>query len=380
MFTAIIQAIRNKFCVFLGFRYQFEDSRTPKECFDMPGILLGDDGLTANLSAKCHERACRSLGLALKSATVKRGEWGVEFLSRDYSNMVWFGCPDSCSKVVRAMANFTRTRKGFTCTPEEKLYSKALSLCFTDSNTPGIGPLARKVVELAESSGFKFKVNENLMSWWAANHPVENQYPNENEGNWMDRVVDPRIDIDIIEDYVRRATTLAEILDVPYCGNLAVVAPYPTIPVSVDGELVGAGPHLPAGEVPEKILRDTRSTTKSFEFVSLSHGSEWKTVVPKVPPKPDGQGQGSAAGSGKGKEEETVLPDEAPVLSPPETGLGPVPVQPPRVQKKAQGAGHPGKGKGKKRRNRATKQKAQKAKPARAKGHKPKAKTVDAVT
>jgi hypothetical protein len=278
------------------------------------------------------------------------------------------------------MANFTRTRKGFTCTPEEKLYSKALSLCFTDSNTPGIGPLARKVIELAKSAGLEFKVNENLMSWWAANHPVENQYPNENEGNWMDRVVDPRIDIDIIEDYVRRATTLAEILDVPYCGNLAVVAPYSAIPVSVDGELVGAGPHLPAGEVPEKILHDTRSTTKSFEFVSLSHGSEWKTVVPKGSPKPDRQGQDSTAGSGKGKEEETVSEDETPVLSSPEAGLGTVPVQPPRVQKKTRRAGHPGKGKGKGRRNQGTNKKAQKAKTARAKGHKPKAKTVDAVT
>jgi hypothetical protein len=251
-FTAIIQMLRSDFNIFLASRYQ-EPEVPPSFAFTRPRLELGDDAVVSDLEPAHLERASKSLGLRVKTALVQRGEMGVNFLSRIYGPLVWFGEPSSCCDVVRAFGNFTRTTKSNLLDPVNKLVTKAFSLWLTDEHTPGVGAFVHTVLRLAATEGVQLRPDAD--HWWSA-WPKLDQYPNENYDGWMLATVPLWVNLTKMDEQCQRATCLSDMLHLEHIGEAQFVRPIETIGVVVNGEQ--HGPVHPVGDLAQQIATDAR--------------------------------------------------------------------------------------------------------------------------
>jgi hypothetical protein len=178
----------------------------------------GDDGLTGipkeesafnqildeKLDA-AWEKLSNDIGMKLVCESVKRGEIGVAFLSRLYGPAVWAGSPDSCCDIMRQASklHLTTSQIRSPAVPSGKsqlliAVEKCIGLFYSDSNTPVIGEFVRKLFEkVGKSPAEILKVALNTssgeLSWWAKqleDQPVNNSWPNTNDGSWMANVVE----------------------------------------------------------------------------------------------------------------------------------------------------------------------------------------------
>jgi len=181
LFTAGANGWRNLFAHYRAARSKKINGRylTPKEAWEyvMKFVLVGgDDGIAGMMEEKELSQACQSIGQVLEYDSVRRGELGVNFLSRYYTTQVWYGDINSCCDIKRQLIKFHLSLKlDKSVSPEQKLYEKIKSFSMTDSNTPIIGPFVKKGLEL----GKKIKstvATAQLASYLSTQGPVPNQY------------------------------------------------------------------------------------------------------------------------------------------------------------------------------------------------------------
>lgn len=179
--TAILNSIRNLFIHFLTRRRTRIGSRyyTADEAFTwlQTSVLVGgDDGIAADVNEKPFTKACQSVGQVLDYAYAKRGEFGVNFLSRYYTKDVWTGDPNNCCDIKRQLIKFHLSAPlDGSVTPIMKLVEKARSFVLTDGNTPIIGPFCKKVMSLSGNTASNVQ-SQKLQTWLSKQGPVPNDF------------------------------------------------------------------------------------------------------------------------------------------------------------------------------------------------------------
>lgn len=171
----------------------------------------GDDSVVADADELLLVRAAYNIGFILKTPTIAVGEPGVNFLARVYGPDVWNGDPTSMCDIKRQMEKFHLCARA-PISPEQKLYEKALSFSYTDSNTPLIGAFVNKILSLTRG----FETTHTLVRY-GDEWDVSVQYPND-KAQWMWEVVYnelPLVRVDELINYINAADSLKELLEVP---------------------------------------------------------------------------------------------------------------------------------------------------------------------
>jgi hypothetical protein len=242
--TSLFQTLRAAFNAYLAFRHtakQGGGTYNPDEAFAALGIHLGDDGLDGNLPVESHQWASRATGLILEAHIVRRGDRGVNFLARYYSQSVWTGLPDSMCDVKRQLSKFhTTVRLPANITPEQKFVEKATSYVATDGETPVIGTLCKKLLLLSSHSPRDIP---GIGSWWSK-FDASDQFPNRNVDGWMDvEFADqfPEFDRGQFDRWLDGSQTAQELLSAPLCAEPKAATPS-KFDVVVDETVVLARP------------------------------------------------------------------------------------------------------------------------------------------
>jgi hypothetical protein len=146
------------------------------------GLYGGDDGFSRRINSATLSETGRAFGQVIVTDTVRKGEC-IKFLARVYGPGVWWGEPDSMCDIRRQAMKFHTTkamRPGVT--PVDKLLQKALSFMATDANTPLIGPLVRRALDLRPRN--HKLVTDRAVARWGDQYSDDVQYPNA-PGDWM---------------------------------------------------------------------------------------------------------------------------------------------------------------------------------------------------
>lgn len=263
--TACFNSIDNAFVAYMTLRSEpFEGKRrTPAEAWAALGIYGGDDGLTANVSTEESTRSSDMVGLVLECDEVSRGRFGITFLSRIYGPDVWYGDANSCCDLPRQLTKYhTTVNLPGGVTPLEKHREKARSFHLSDKNTPVIGPLVNKTIELFGEVGVT--ENTRLMRKWDSEGTVDVQYPNEAQ-EWMETYAEEALakfnfDFGLFSAWVDSATA-DNILSPPLCGE--ILAPKAKVKVHVDGELIRPKKSAKKEDPPSKRKRSRRKRKPS---------------------------------------------------------------------------------------------------------------------
>ena len=187
-----------------------------------------------------------------------RDEFGISFLSRMYKPNVWYGDPNSCCDIKRQLLKFHTTTAGQQqMEPSVKLQQKATSYYYTDHDTPYIGDIVNRVLELIGPDGGDF--DPSIHTWFSQYRDMSAQFPNE-RADWMYEWASetmPDFDSDLFLQWLDQAQSAEDLLRPPVCNE------EPTIPdvkddVVVDDVVVRskspppAKPDKPAKKCPPK--------------------------------------------------------------------------------------------------------------------------------
>lgn len=180
--TADFNSLLNAFMAYMTYR---DMRHTIAEAWATLGIYGGDDGLSPDVETDIYTRNCAGMGQLLEAEVVKHGQPGVDFLARLYSPEVWHGAADSMCDLKRQVIKFHLTVSlPSNVTAMDKMRQKLLGFKMTDANTPVFRDLIRAAerhAPLLSKDGL-----ETVMSYVSQKHDVDNQYPNNNHGDWMD--------------------------------------------------------------------------------------------------------------------------------------------------------------------------------------------------
>jgi hypothetical protein len=175
--TSILNSIDNCFCTYLAHRMtrvngvflEKEDAweRTKQNAFG------GDDGAVKDMPVDKFEEAAKAIGLSASVEPVLRGNFGVAFLSRQYTRDVWTGDPSSCCDLKRILPKLHITTIKNNVPPVQRLLEKCYGFSLSDANTPIIGQIACKTRELAPNFQPEFE-------YWNSDVPIGDQFPNSN--------------------------------------------------------------------------------------------------------------------------------------------------------------------------------------------------------
>lgn len=249
--TSLFNTLDNAFIAYVALR-QTNDS---KRAWIKLGLYGGDDGLTADVDPSVYVRAASAVGQKLTSEVTKHGDFGVKFLARMYSPMVWHGCLDSCCDLPRQINKFHTTSNlpaGYT--QEMKLFEKARSFLVNDSNTPLLGPLCKRAMSFCPKDFKADATLRNAVTQWTTRVFEDDgelgRYPNE-YGHWMHHYAAsslPSFDAKLLETSLANAKSVKDLLRLPCCQPTAAVNT--TVPVHVNGVL-----HRPTEPLPEKAIK-----------------------------------------------------------------------------------------------------------------------------
>jgi len=219
----------------------------PRQAFEAFGIFAGDDGI-ADFSSLTHKdiiAAGRCVGQRLEVDVFRRGEAGVNFLSRYYTHKVWFGEPASSCDIVRTLSKFHLSLNLDQFTPLEKLTQKLAGLLRTDSNTPLIQDLINMAIRLGLNLDCTL---DRRMSTWFSGFETETNWPNDvdfEELDWLYTLC-PGACVDEFRKHCAECTS-ENCLAFPM-----IFEPKPpkvVVPTVCDGEM-----HLPSEKVCHKFI------------------------------------------------------------------------------------------------------------------------------
>lgn len=218
--TAIFNTIVNAFMAYYALRTSDLDcASNPVACFEKLGIYGGDDGITPDLSSAHYISVASHFGHVLEAEPIKRGDFGVTFLARYYSPLVWFGEPDSICDIPRTLRKLHLTHSSdISVTPELKLYQKCSGLVHTDRNTPVVGAFATIALQLYLEEGRETpEIDHKVAGWWAQFQTSEN-FPNEIHGSWAEEYfarVMPNFRIEEFLKWIDNVDSVQEVLQCP---------------------------------------------------------------------------------------------------------------------------------------------------------------------
>lgn len=248
--TSVDQTIRAAFCSYFAYRnvaQQCGKRLSPSECFSRLGLHFGDDGIDPDLPTVNHEWSARKCGLLLEAHTVQKGDRGVNFLARYYSQDVWYNAPHSMCDIKRQLSKIHVTH-GLpqSIRNQDKLVEKCMSYLATDASTPILGAFCKTVI----ATGHKVKQHIGVGSWWSKFEQSE-QYPNLNIGGWMDSEFEfqlPGFDRSLFESWLGQTHTIFTLLNPPICCEIKPPTPA-TVDFVVDGDVVRS--NKPANKHPD---------------------------------------------------------------------------------------------------------------------------------
>jgi hypothetical protein len=283
--TSTVQTLRSAFTAYLGFRNVVTPQGrrySPEEAFSSLGIHLGDDGVDPDLPIRNHEWASKRVGLVLEASVVQRGERGVNFLARYYSQEIWYGRNDSMCDIKRQLSKFhTTVRLPSGVKPETKLVEKSLSFLATDRNTPVLGSLCQQVL-MHEPE--KRVPSLGIGSWWSK-FEQSRQFPNNNDDGWMDVEFEhmlPEFDRSLFNQWLAKTQSLTEILEAPICTP--ITAPTPTVvDVVVDGCILDAAPSKAPSSTVESSDEATSEAAESKRAQSQQSKKKARPRARKTP-------------------------------------------------------------------------------------------------
>jgi len=200
----------------------------------------GDDSVMIEVDQEAYKKAARMMGHVVTSDRFERGDSGVNYLSRVYSPLIWYGDPASMFSILRALRKFHTTTKR-TQTTEEflnmKLVEKCRSAACSDGQTPIMRVLCRKAAEF--SKGMVIKTTSDT-AYNVRVHGEDNQYPQNNTNGWMDHEFHKTVgakETIAIEKYFEECKTLTDLRNIPPLYFPADPAPIPEgAGVNVNGE------------------------------------------------------------------------------------------------------------------------------------------------
>jgi hypothetical protein len=134
MMTALMNSASNAFVAYCSRRLLGHNHEKAWAYLEAKFVCGGDDGLAGDCMSASYLEACDRLGLKATISTVKRGEWGVTFLSRNYTPGVWYGAVDSYCDLKRLLSKFHVCRK--TVPVDVIIYARYVTMVRSDSYTP----------------------------------------------------------------------------------------------------------------------------------------------------------------------------------------------------------------------------------------------------
>lgn len=211
---------------------------SPAEAFGCIGIAGGDDSLVPGISgvdpaadARAFERAAKGMGQVLKSG-IKLPGTPVVFLSRVFGG-AFAGDPNSMASPLRVLAKIHCTANMVPgVKAEDKCHEKGFALSLTDPETPILGDLARKMMQVGKRIDEKHL--DRASSWWVQFEG--HSWPN-TAADWMEDVIEAELgefDREKFDSWVKDGDTMAAptCLDVP-------VQPGKTSVIIGDNNVVG---------------------------------------------------------------------------------------------------------------------------------------------
>jgi hypothetical protein len=257
--TSLFNTLASLLLIFLAYVDQglsYEQAWTKIE----EGCLAGgDDLVAADLESRNVLSAAAKLGLVMKPNFVDRMQNGVNFLARYYGPNVWFGDPNSCTDIPRAISKIHVTTSIDSVTPLAKFTIKIMSLAATDRQTPIIFELANHCAKwnLTETTLRKMsdlhyaEAHKAIGSWWSQFSPVD-QYKNIFEDWMVDHLEKGLPDfnytyfINAVEDLKRPEDVLA----LPLCDASTLLESEIT---SVNGDAAPKAETAPAKDMRENV-------------------------------------------------------------------------------------------------------------------------------
>jgi hypothetical protein len=105
------------------------------------GLIGGDDSILFDMDADCLVLSAATHGQLFEANITKRGNIGVNFLARFYTEEVWYGETFNCCDILRQLRKLhVSAPLNGDWTPLRKAKMKALSLHLTDPYTHVVGP------------------------------------------------------------------------------------------------------------------------------------------------------------------------------------------------------------------------------------------------
>jgi hypothetical protein len=214
-------------------------------------LAAGDDSLVGDIEKASMDKMVRMVGGKLTYDFIPKGERGVNFLARYYSPDVHYGDPASMCDVRRTLKNFNLSvplPQGVL--PWHKARQRAVGLSLTDGNTPLVGVLSAKILEVTTEDSVRAAQCHTLQSYWSRQAGPDGQFPNE-YGEWMDAEIEVMLaDYDTTGfcAWVHAAADIDAILSPPAFMEAPVYDELkPRTEISlVDGDIIIPGPeHVP---------------------------------------------------------------------------------------------------------------------------------------
>lgn len=293
-------ALNTLLAAFIAFLALMDMGYTAEEAYKKLGIYGGDDGFTTNIDKSCYERAAAKLGQVLTVETVRPGE-AILFLGRWHSPSAWYGVANTMCDVSRQLLKFHVTPQvNAVMRPQDKLVQKAMSVLATDANTPILGPLCRRVRDLAGSEVFK---TDRALRKWRDSTPSEDQWPNYPD-DWMVAIVEkeiPDFDYTTFNKHLADSNTLEELMKMPCCvppRPVKVADGYVANPFGDHPQPFGAPLPDPKGksEVPNATQAVMPSQVSAADKVPIP-----SAIPSAVRKQPDGQTMSRNTFNGRGR-------------------------------------------------------------------------------
>lgn len=189
--TSILNTIVNAFISYCVYRSLGLDSST---AYDSLGVYGGDDGLSATpvntpdkVFLKKMSDTAHALGQKMTTANVLRGQLGVAFLSRFYSDTVWYGNTASMCDLSKVLCKLHICGKQYAhIDPKTKLLDKLIGFFYSDRNTPVVGVLATQAYYLSPEHVQQDCVGMGFRSYMTVGVSFDDQYPQDlQNSDWM---------------------------------------------------------------------------------------------------------------------------------------------------------------------------------------------------
>jgi hypothetical protein len=203
----------------------------PQYSISIPIVVLGDDSLARDLPSKCLIKAARVYGQVIKAEIKQNGQAGVTYLSRVFTEHVWFGSPTSTCDIFRTLSKIHVTNNNNRkVSNEQLLLEKMAGLSLSDNHTI----IIRSLLSTIKRLGYTLPMAEQ--GWWSK-FDYDNNWPQNpsdlDDTTQMKQLSKYNANIEPLMEHLDNANTLAELLTCP-----AIIGLEELEPVAVDARVI----------------------------------------------------------------------------------------------------------------------------------------------